>query len=418
MKVMFLLGMYHPKYSANGLCCKNVIDECINRGWDVSCVVNSYNGNMKSYEFEGAKIYPIKPRLTYRITEWCDIHNSSKCCKLLSKLASLLNKLKLAIRSYSWPYISPSYTQAFYHKARELELKENFDVVIAAYTPIDSLYAGYKLKCEFETLKFVAYYLDALAGGWGPVKWSEKKRDQRLRKWELLISEKADAIFSMESSRVYHTANPLPSNLNKKRYYLDVPMMLPSAQTAKADEGIKKYALFAGDISYPRRNPIPLLEAFTSVCIDNDLQLVFVGPCNNTDIFTPYIEKTNGRIRLLGKKTHSETLELEQGATFLVNIGSENPYTIPCKIFEYMRFKKPIISTYAIDDEPSMMCLKKYGFAHFIDERKPATFNQECLKSFIEKNEVVDIPDDFCQQIFYKNTPKAFADTLEKIMEE
>ena len=67
MKVLFILGMYHPRYSANGLCCKNVIDECVAKGWEVSCIVNAYDGNKKMYQLDGAKIYPIKPRLSYRM---------------------------------------------------------------------------------------------------------------------------------------------------------------------------------------------------------------------------------------------------------------------------------------------------------------------------------------------------------------
>lgn len=417
MKILFLLGMYHPRSSANGLCCKNIVDECVRNGWDVSCVVNAYQGNTSKYELDGATIYPIKPRLSYQITEWCETHPTSRWKKVLSVCAALLNKTRLALRAHTWPYISPSYTRAFYRKAEKLHKREQFDVVVAVYTPIDSLYAGYKLKNKFQDIKFVPYYLDALAGGWGPSKWSPEKKDKRLRMWEQRIAAKADAIISMESSKAYHVQNPLSEELHKKRVYLDVPMMLPSIP-AEDKNGVGKYAIFAGNISYPRRNPIPLLKAFMPVCNELNVELFFVGECNNKEIFEPYIQATNGRIRLLGQKNHGEVLELEKKASFLVNIGSENPYTIPCKIFEYMRFGKPVISTYAIDNEPSIECLKKYGCVHFFDERVPLEESSALLRAFIENTGDVKISDEFCQQIFYKNTPRAFADTLRKIMEE
>ena len=49
-------------------------------------------------------------------------------------------------------------------------------------------------------------------------------------------------------------------------------------------------------------------------------------------------------------------------ASFLVNIGSINPNTVPGKIFEYFAYNKPILSTYSIVDEPSINYLKKLFF--------------------------------------------------------
>lgn len=417
MKVLFLLGMYYPRYSANGLCCKNVIDACVEKGWEVSCIVNSYMGDFNPYELDGAKIYPIQTRLTYRISEWCETHQSSKTCTLFQTIGKVLSKLKLALFSFSWPYVSPLYTQAFFQKAKALHTIEKYDVVVTAYTPIDSLYAGYKLKKAFPAIKMVPYYLDALAGGWGPVRWSPEKRDRRLRKWEKRIAERADMLISMESSRVYHENNPISESINNKRVYLDVPMMLPTIVSDRPIEKDRKYALFAGNIPYPRRNPIPLLELFVDICNELNIELLFAGTCNDYSIFEPYIKASNGRIRTLGQKSHEEILELEKNASYLVNIGSENPYTIPGKIFEYMRFKKPIISTYSIDNEPSIEYLKKYGAAFFVDERKISKGSIDSLKSFIESNEVVNISDEYCQHTFYKNTPQAFIDTLEKVLE-
>ena len=55
-KILFILGMYHPNYSANGLCCKNVIDKCVDKGWQVACIVNAARGNEKEYILDGAEV--------------------------------------------------------------------------------------------------------------------------------------------------------------------------------------------------------------------------------------------------------------------------------------------------------------------------------------------------------------------------
>ena len=418
MKILFILGMYYPRYSANGLCCKNIVDECVANGWKVSCVVNAFNGNETPYELDGAKIYPISPRLSYRLQEKAQLRLQlyPKKASALKTVANVINKAKLLLFSWSWPYVAPLYTRRFYKKARSLYFKEHFDVVIGVYTPIDSLYAAYKLKNKFHEIKFIPYYLDALAGGWGPIVWSKRRREKRLRKWEQKIARKADAIISMQSSMEYHKNYPILDNNTSCRYFLDVPMMLSDVRCISKKSDSSKIALFAGSISYPRRNPIPLLKIFSLVCKKVDLKLFFVGDCSNVEIFQPYIEESNGRICLLGQKTHEEVLQLEKESDFLINIGNNNPYTIPSKIFEYMRFGKPISSTYSIDEEPSLVYLKKYGYTCFIDERTDIKTSAEHLINFIKSNENINIPEGFCQKTFYDSTPKAFVDTIKKIL--
>lgn len=132
MKILFILGMYYPRYSANGLCCKNIVDECVANGWKVSCVVNAFNGNETPYELDGAKIYPISPRLSYRLQEKAQLRLQlyPKKASALKTVANVINKAKLLLFSWSWPYVAPLYTRRFYKKARSLYFKEHFDVVI------------------------------------------------------------------------------------------------------------------------------------------------------------------------------------------------------------------------------------------------------------------------------------------------
>ena len=411
-KILFILGMYHPNYSANGLCCKNVIDKCVDKGWQVDCIVNAARGNEKEYILDGAEVYTVKPRLFSRISERCDSHSDSKLYGTIKKAAIALNKLKLFLMSPFWPLVSPIYTYRFYKKAKELHKDKGFDIVVTAYTPIDSLLSGCFLKKKYPEIKFVPYYLDALAGGWGPSRWSEQKKEKHTRRWETKIDQRADLVISMESSREYHKNHPLESIRPIKRTYLDVPMMLPEIKTERCDKP-RKILLFAGTVAYPQRNPIPLLEVFSRACKEEDIELLFVGQCNNPSIFKPYFRSSNGKISYLGAKSHEEVLELEKKADFLINIGNDNPYLIPSKIFEYMRFSKPIISTFAIENEPSIAYLKKYGNAFFLDERQPFDESADRLLEFIKNGSLSELPQGYCQKAFWTNTPEAFAETLE-----
>ena len=419
MRILFILGKYHPDYSANGLCARNVIDALVADGHDVTCVVNSFAEFNEPYELNGAKIYPIKPRLSVRLAEWCRRNQNRKICGLLNRLSALMTKAKLGLTQHRWPFVSRGYSRRFYREALRLHRENSFDVVVGVYTPFEALYAAYRLKKKDESIKFVPYYLDALAGGWGLSLWSENKISKRTRKWEGLIDSCADAVVSMNATHKYFEDNPLSLSRDVKRYFLDVPALLPSisCEEARISEE-RKYAFYAGYISYPGRNPLPFLDAFSKILDLINIDLVFVGSCNHMDVLEPYIKSSNGRIKHLGLMDHGSVLEMEKNAEYLVNIGNENPNLIPSKIFEYMRFGKPIISTYRTDNDTSLEPLKKYGNACFIDERLPAEDNARTLLDFINSENKKPISPEEMQKEFYLNTPTAFVDVINSLKEK
>lgn len=413
---LFLLGMYYPRTSANGVCCKNIIDELVRQGNNVDCVINDHLLSEKVDVIDGAHIFRVKPKLYYRISEWLYYHPNILFKNTLNGIASFVNKLYLFLKSSSWPYVSPSYTKRIYELAEKLCSENKYDVIVAEYTPIDTLYAGYLLKKKFPNIKFVPYYLDALAGGWGPVNWSKNKIDERTRKYEIIINQVADLVISMKSSEQYHEANPLPNSFMYKRVYLDVPSLQLhnncSLGDVESNKSGKTIVLYSGSIHFPDRNPKPLLEHFLVLCSKIDVELWFMGLNNCPDLFEKYSKLTNGKIKVIGQFTHAEALKQVQKADILVNIGNTNPNTVTSKIFEYMQFRKPIISTFQIDNEPSIPYLKKYGSYFLLDERPSADFdsvNTELLNFIINKNYacVHDL-----DRVFYHNTPQAFIDAI------
>lgn len=415
---LFLLGMYHPRSSANGVCCKNIIDELIRQGNHVTCVVNDHYKSSKVELIDGAHIYRIKPKLYYRFSEWLLYHPNCLFKGFLNKLASYINKIYLFSKSSDWPFVSPSYTNRIYQKAQELCQTNTFDAIIAEYTPIDTLYAGYMIKKKFPNIKFIPYYLDALAGGWGPANWSKEKTEHHTRLYEMKINSIADLVVSMSSSRQYHEANPLSNSSFFNRIYLDVPTLVlntdgtNSKNIKKTLPSQRKIALYSGSIHYPDRNPIPLLEHFLELSKKIDIELWFMGVNNCPEIFSKYNKLSDNKIKNIGQFPHKQALEKIAEVDFLVNIGNTNPNTVTSKIFEYMQFKKPIISTYQIEDEPAIVYLQKYKNYFLLDERSGSNFKKinEELRNFVFNENRECIPN--LNKIFYSNTPLAFIDAL------
>lgn len=407
-KILFLLGMYWPNYSANGLCTKNVVDELVKDGFDVTCICNSSGKNNKNENIDGAYLYYIKPRLYQVINMKSDQLANPKTKKVFQKTAILLRKIQLFFMAAFWPLISPLYTWSFYAKARELYKTERFDMVVSVYTPFESLLAGYLLKRKFPEIKYIPYYLDALAGGWGPSFFAKEKIEKHTRRWEQKIDEVADYVISMHSSENYHIEKPICSI--EKRIYLDVPVM-KKQYICDAEED---FALYAGGLDYSGRSVQELLEIFSIVCSKIEIKLLLAGPCKNPQIFDKYQKMTNGKIEYLGALSHEKVISLEKKAKYLVNLGANNPYTVPSKIFEYMRFGKTIISTYRREDEPSIEYLNKYKNVIYVDERLP--FEQSACKLLEELQTSKDKENINLEKVFYANTPMAFVKTIKDII--
>ena len=414
MRVLFIAGAYHPYYSANGLCLKRVVDACVSRGIDATCLVNAAKGVPFDSSLDGARVVRVKPRLFIRWQQYANAKTDSVIVKHADKAARLANRAKMLMMSRRWPQVSPSYTKRFFEAADRLHKEKPFDIVVAVYTPIDALLAGMRLKRANPEIVFVPYYLDALAGGWGPALWSREKTEERTRTYEKAIDASANAIVSMRETEQYHQANPLEPDIQAKRIYLGVPMMT-TVVGGHSGQGNSKnpYVLFAGGIPYPRRDPKPLLDLMSEVCVQSGLDFVIAGECSDPTVLDPYIAKSGGRIKYLGWQEKDTIEELEANAFALANIGSTNPNTIPCKIFEYMAHLKPVISTYRIDDEPSVPYLSEYGHAIFVDERESGSSQVASVVSFLDNYRLKSIPDDTCEGKFYRNTPAALVDLLE-----
>ena len=416
--ILFMAGMYYPRSSANGVCSKNVVDELVRRGYNVTCIVNADSTRKNEEYIDGAHIYRVKPRFSYRLQEWCHYNSCSKLRKLVETFAWIVNKAQLFIMSPFWPQISPFCTFRFYKKAKQICKQKEFSLLIAVYTPMDTLYAGYEIKKKYPSISFVPYYLDALAGGWGPKMWSEKKIDRRTRRIETKINKISDLVISMKSSEIYHKSAPLLNENVFRRIFLDVPTFIEKKENfenSKTGHADSINVLFIGSIRFPHRDPRPLLKHFVLLCRNNNIELNFIGTHNCPEIFSEYEKKSDGRIKHLGQFSHADAMEKLKEADFLVNIGSANPNTITCKIFEYMQFRKPIISTFCIENEPSIPYLKKYGCYFLLDERPCKNFqvvNNQLLSYILSKPKVEDKN---YESIFYLNTPKAFVDAIKNL---
>lgn len=131
------------------------------------------------------------------------------------------------------------------------------------------------------------------------------------------------------------------------------------------------------------------------------------------------IVENDSRIVIYDQISHKEAVKLVANADILVNFGNNIKEMTPSKIFEYMSYGKPIISTMPISDEPSAVYLRKYPISYLL-EYNAIDYEREAIKleEYINENIGKRIDFKLVKKIFYKNMPSHFCDVVIKESEE
>lgn len=360
MRFLYILGAYKPKASANGICSENIIEQLIKGGHSVTVISNAARGVPEySVQPDGVEVYRVKQRLYLRLKEYGEIKSGSVIGKVVLSVAFCINKLQLFFTAASWPVISYSTVNRFKKAALKLCEKEKFDAVISVYTPIESLLAGFEVKKKHPEIKFYPYFLDSLAFGYGPKYFGKEKTFSRGIAIEKKIFPSADKIILMKSSE--DQQKKYNSEFSDKLCFLDIPMLKQcntlQAKTVKFPDKIK--LLFVGSISSAVRNPSPLVSALAKTKNER-LYCEFVGNIDCPQKFETLKKAFGERLTFSAFMPHEQLCRKLNEADVLLNIGNLVSTMVPSKIFEYMSYGKPIISTYEIDNEPSAEYLRSY----------------------------------------------------------
>ena len=420
MKILFILGAYNPRPSANGISVGQVIDALKQEGHEIAIICNRNHGCKDYMSENGVSIYRVMPRWYLYLKDYAIVLKNKKpgLAKIIQFFSTLQERIILCISLLKWPKVFQFSVRRFRKLAMELYQKNIFDIVISVYTPIESILAGLALKKEFPRVVFLPYFLDSLSGGAFPKVLSRKRAIMRSLKVEREIYQYADKIILMESSKTHY--DQYNTEYSRKIVFLDIPMMIHPIDINKVDLSIKRNCcklLFVGSIAHKIRDPKVLIN--TLLCLERtDIVCEFIGNMDCFDLFRPLKEKFGNRLILTGYLDHDIVLKKIHESDILVNIGNNISTMVPSKIFEYMSYRKPIISTYEIPNEPSLVYLRKYPAALLLSSSDSPESNAMKVSCFIDNSKHIRMDLMDLDDIFYLNTPKAFVETLKKVMEE
>lgn len=411
MKYLFIVT---ESESANGICTEAVMRD-LSEKHEVFCLTNREYGASKQFEKNGIRFYTVRPRLVYRIASMASHGELSLFqSKVLKKIGFLVERCKQVLTLGSWPLLSRTYAKRIENEAWKICEEHGIQCIVPIYTQIDTLIAACNIKKKRDVF-YIPYFLDSLSGGYGLRVFTPDQTRNRALAWERKLLYNADWIIAMESSRKHHQQYSISEHHYDRMLFFDLPLLRDS--TPEISEPIlstgKCNLVYVGSLPSGIRSPEYILNVFRHLQGD-EYQFWFVGTSDCAILNDAALQ--DQRIHVVGRCSHEIAMQYEAQADVLVNIGNTNPNMTPSKIFEYMSFGKPIISTMMVDAEPSRAYLEKYPQTMILDEREQS-YEQAAhkIRNLIAQSKKEIINMDHVRSIFYQNTPKAMADFLEKI---
>lgn len=401
--------------SANGICTHAVMERLAeNHG--VYCITNREWGMPERFEKNSVNYLTVRPRYVYAIGSMLarrEMPEGKR--KLWRKLQFVMDRAKLVLSLGSWPLLSPAYARRIETVARRLCREADIGCIVPVYTQIDTLIAANRIKKDHPEVFYIPYFLDALSGGYGLRVFTQEKTRQKGLAWERRLLPNADRIIAMESSRPHHEKYSACEPYFDRIAYFDLPLLRrdPPAAGEPLMNREKCNLVYVGTLPGGIRSPEYLLKVFGHLEGDQ-YRFWFVGTSDCAALNEAAAR--DPRIHVVGRCPHELALRYEAQADVLVNIGNTNPNMTPSKIFEYLSFGKPILSTTAVAGEPSLRYLEKYPLALVLDENEAdiaRTAGQ--VAAFLERCGGQTADPEWIRTTYYHNTPDALASFLEEL---
>ncbi len=417
-KVLFTIQWYPSMFSANALCDQKIIDLLAEDDeYDITCLVYRPKGAQAVEQIGKVKVIRfIKGRW------WNTLIEAKKGEKKYSRIILKLNRLRLRISQILtapiYPYVEPLACRKFAKEAVRLQKKENFDIVVSEYHGLDSLHAGSVLKKRYPDIQYVAILWDAFTGK-EPAKYLPasfaNRRMEKAESWEL---QNADHIIVMESSRPYHMQHSTCKSYFDRFHFFDIPGIVKPKESTIAPRFIrpdKINIVYAGILSLPDRDPEYIINALALTDIVRDLNLIFLCTGAGKEKLGNLKKTFPGTITISGFVDREELAAIYQNADVLLNFGGPNPNMVPSKVFEYLSYGKPIISTYYIDNEASLKYLEKFPLAICIDQRLSIVSNSNKMNTEIHSLLGKFILFKTIQDLYSNNIPDIYKELIDKL---
>ena len=419
MNILFLTA--ELTNSATGYCAKLVAEELAKRGHTVH-IVSAFSEEKESVECDGYLfVHEILGRRIKQLKTRC-LKSSNSIIKRFGVFLTLIHKLLVQIKGIF--SITPLFddTRILYRKAASIIDTHSVDLIIPVVNPRESIIAANHLHKKYN-VPYIPYFLDSIVGNIGlrilPSSINKKRALEYERRW---VSDAARLFMMQTVKELYELLDRSKYSYVSKIEFLDIPMLTIKGE---GDPLKKKHIfdnqfaiLFIGTMPNRIRDPRYVFQ-LADILAKDDIHFYFAGKTDYKEEMMA-LTKKNKNVHFMGLIEHDDIINYMDGVEVLLNIGNSIPGMLPSKVFEYMSYKKPILSTIKLADDKSVSYLKQYGATLIIDETQPLRLSVESVTRFIEEVRDDSIKANVSCLIdengpLYLNTPACFCERIEAI---
>ena len=388
MRLLFVLGRYYPKPSANGVCVLRVQEALAKRGVFSDVVADGETETIIDSQYGKLYTGPIVN---------------------ISKL-SAPQRIAAALR---YPLYFPSNIK-LYSNIIDSALSENcYDAIIAVVRPLDGAFAAAKYS------NLLIYELDSITNNEDNEHGYRRFLRPRTQRLEQILYEKASFVFHMYSHKTHYSQKRY-HRFSHKCTFLDIPQMvdekIEDRATGTADP---VRILYSGILTDKMRSPeysISLIkELIKQGVVKAELNFYSRGNCEH--MLEEAQRDTDGAVRQRGYVSLEELNAAVAETDFLLSIGnsmSGKVTSLPSKVISYMSYGKPIIHIDGGSNDTAKEYLAKYPLVLVIDPKADLQENVKKLQSFLKDSIGKRVPFKEIEAIFERNTPDYTADNILK----
>jgi len=405
--VLFVLSSYYPRPSANGVCAQMIAEEYLKRGYKVFCICHAQSSDMTKRTIKGVEIHFIKHLLKDLMFEKRMMAKSNLQRYIYYTLQRFCSYFNTIDTFFSFP-VSKRMSKRFYSKIKEICIQNDIDIIISINQPIEAVYAAMLIKQKLPDIRFVAYLLDPICGVSNHLLISEKESLIKKQDIEKKVLNVADVVIAQITHKT--KLNYLPNSIQNKIQYLGVPLLTNHIINKPKAIKYEDYTIiYAGTVDSNYRPATFIIKA---LALSKKIKLKMFLTAGFESAFRLTNELNASNITVSGPIDRDILLKEYEDADCLLNIGNTMKDQMPSKIFEYMSYGKPIISTYRIENDTSKEIVEKYPACLCIDER---TENLENVAKQIEiflSKELPSIDFNLLKEIYPEYLPETFVDIV------
>ena len=406
--VLFVTESYEIAPSPNGNIVKILASQMQKEGFCVSVLALKNQFIKKDADSEGIKVFRVGTYLEWKLT-YLKIPKFIK-----SVLIRIVKGLKLLFTPMH-PLTSPLVLKNLYRRGKKIVKNYKIDVVVGVYRDAETAETAYKLKKKFPNLKLAIYTLDAISGGVCSNKFvSSKMHNKRCKKLEEKFVRACDLYLPLVSHKNVYEGRF--KGFEDKIKYVDLPnLLLNDYDYGKESNEIINFT-FTGMMTETNADCSYFLSVFEKLLEITPCVFNLYGGISDSILKKIKEKGLESKVIFYGNRTQEELVNIRKQADVLCTFGNYHPCGVPCKIFEYIGTKKPILAFYKIDDDAGKVYLESYSKSIILKEQEGCEeeHTRFILNKLAEIKNVI-VTNQEIEKIYYKNTPKEFIDLIKEI---